>query len=82
MSLVGVINLVKKYIPHKQSQHLLGDSRTYTFNVLLFFKVVCYLVHVLGFCTHLTKFFRSHNVSIRYHADSRGLALCRLLSSH
>ena len=43
MALVGVINLVKKYIPHKQSQHLLGDPCTYTFNLYyFFFKAVCF----------------------------------------
>jgi hypothetical protein len=36
VALVGVINIVKKYIPHKRSQYLLGDSCTYTFSVLLF----------------------------------------------
>jgi len=37
VTLVGVINFVKKYIPHKQSQHLLGDPCTYTFNLCYFF---------------------------------------------
>jgi hypothetical protein len=46
VALVGVINVVKKYIPHKQCQHLLGDPCKFIFNVLLFLRLCVFGTHV------------------------------------